>query len=166
MTSTHAGTRVASEDMLVALAGRIAERWKTAAVCSLAVGLRGDLGAGKTTFVRALLRGLGLEGRVPSPTYTLLEEYRIDTLSVVHLDLYRLGDDDRELDAIGVRDWLERPGAWVLAEWPERAPRFLAATDLVIELRMPGDTLRDLRFEAHTPIGHTALAAISDLLSK
>ena len=91
------------------------ERWP------LLIGLRGDLGAGKTTFVRALLRGLGYQARVPSPTYTLLEQYTVGGLAVVHLDLYRLAA--RASSRIsGLRDWLEAAATWVAIEWPERAP--------------------------------------------
>jgi len=81
--------------------------------------LSGELGAGKTTLVRGMLRGLGFEGRVKSPSYGLVESYRAGGLDVHHLDLYRLGNPD-ELDFIGFEDLLG-PGSVVLVEWPERA---------------------------------------------
>ena len=79
-----------SEPELIDFAGKVAARARARKRWPLVVGLRGELGAGKTTWVRALLRGLGYAGRVPSPTYTLLEHYPVGRLTVVHLDLYRL----------------------------------------------------------------------------
>ena len=90
--------------------------------------LRGDLGAGKTTLVRGLLRGLGYQAPVRSPTYTLIEPYEAVEPPVVHLDLYRLADPE-ELDYLGLRDLLERPGL-MLVEWPERGAGALPPADL------------------------------------
>lgn len=164
MSSSRVGAHVGNEIELTALAGHVAQRWRTAGVASLIAGLRGDLGAGKTTWVRAMLRGLGYAGRVPSPTYTLLEEYDLGGLHLVHLDLYRLGGD-AELEALGIRDWLERPGVWTLAEWPERAAHYLAHVDIVITLEMPGGTGRRVELEARTETGRGLLASVSDLFS-
>ena len=98
-----------SEPTLNGLAGEFARTLAAARAWPLVIGLRGDLGSGKTTWVRAMLRGLGYAGRVPSPTYTLLEQYTCGELSVVHLDLYRLRSGE-ELENLGLRDWLaERP---------------------------------------------------------
>lgn len=101
------------------------------------VHLHGDLGAGKTTLVRALLRELGHEGPVRSPTYALVESYDIAGLAVYHLDLYRTADPD-ELEFIGLRDWLQ-PGHLVLVEWPERGAGHLPDADLRIELAHAGE---------------------------
>lgn len=96
--------------------------------------LSGDLGAGKTTLVRGMLRGLGFEGRVKSPSYGLVESYDVGGLRVHHLDLYRLSDPD-ELDFIGLED-LIGPASALLIEWPERGRR-----------RLPGATHRiDISF--------------------
>jgi tRNA threonylcarbamoyladenosine biosynthesis protein TsaE len=102
--------------------------------------LSGELGAGKTTLVRALLRALGHPGTVRSPTYALVESYRIGALEVRHLDLYRIADAG-EMDFLGLRDWL-RPGYLVLVEWPERAAGALPAADLEIALAHAGDGRR------------------------
>ena len=82
------------------------------------ITLSGDLGAGKTTLVRGMLRGLGFEGRVKSPSYGLVESYEVAGLEIHHLDLYRLGDPE-ELDFIGIED-LIGPDSVLLIEWPER----------------------------------------------
>ena len=96
------------------------------------VTLQGELGAGKTTLVSGLLRGLGHVGRVPSPTYTLIESYDLADRRVAHLDLYRL-TDSQQLEDLGWRDLLQ-PSAIVLIEWPERAGRLLSAPDVSIRL--------------------------------
>ena len=95
----------------------------------LVVYLHGELGAGKTTLVRGLLRALGHPGRVPSPTYTLVEPYELGDLELKHLDLYRIADPE-ELEFLGVR---EMEGV-VLVEWPERGGHFLPAPDLSCRL--------------------------------
>ncbi len=97
---------------------------------SLIVYLKGDLGAGKTTLVRGFLHGLGYPGTVKSPTYTLMEPYRIGEKSICHLDLYRLADAE-ELEYLGVRDLLEEERV-LLIEWPERGEGFLPVADLTI----------------------------------
>jgi len=82
------------------------------------ITLSGELGAGKTTLVRGMLRGLGFEGRVKSPSYGLVESYEVSGLDIHHLDLYRLGEPE-ELDFIGVEN-LIGPDSVLLIEWPER----------------------------------------------
>jgi len=145
----------AAEADLCRSAAAAAVAWRDAGLDRLRVGLVGDLGAGKTTFVRAMLRGLGHTGRVPSPTYTLLESYEFDALVVVHLDLYRLAEA-RELEFLGLRDWMALPQVWLLAEWPERGGRFADTLDLVIEIQVGSDERRSLSLTAHTPAGELA----------
>lgn len=115
--------------------------------------LHGDLGAGKTTLVRGLLQALGHAGRVPSPTYTLVEPYELGRLSLKHLDLYRIANPE-ELEFLGVRDL----AGTVLIEWPERGGHFLPSPDLECRLSVavPG---RVLEVEGKSEAGRTLVAA-------
>lgn len=97
--------------------------------------LQGELGAGKSTLARALIRGLGQEGPVPSPTYTLVEPYQLANGPVYHVDLYRIGSAD-ELEFLG---WDELGDGLTLVEWPERAAHLSAHADLLLQLRYDGD---------------------------
>ena len=92
------------------------------------VTLSGELGAGKSTFARGLLRALGVQGTIKSPSYTLLETYELPTVTVIHLDLYRLRDPE-ELENLGLADY-HRDGFLWLIEWPERAGGRLPEADL------------------------------------
>lgn len=142
-----------------AAAGRA---WRERGVIPLTVGLRGELGAGKTTWVRALLAGLGYAARVPSPTYTLLEHYEVADVVVVHVDLYRIQTPD-ELEFLGLRDWLALPNHWLFVEWPDRAPAWVESCDLVLELGIAPGEARELSFEARTSQGQSALRVFSEL---
>jgi tRNA threonylcarbamoyladenosine biosynthesis protein TsaE len=94
--------------------------------------LNGDLGAGKTTWVRGFLAACGVTAVVRSPTYTLVELYDLADATAVHLDLYRL-QDEADLETLGLRDWAA-PGYLWLIEWPERGGRGLPAADLQVAL--------------------------------
>ena len=112
--------------------GRALWRWLPAGGV---VYLLGELGAGKTTLTRGILRARGHEGAVKSPTYTLLEPYLTDTaMPVWHFDLYRIADA-QELDFIGIDEIMDGPGLKVI-EWPQRGGERLPAADMTIELLM------------------------------
>ncbi len=149
------------------MASRLARQWRSHAPCRLLVGLEGPLGAGKTTWVRGMLQGLGHLGRVPSPTYTLLEDYDLGDVTLVHIDLYRLPEDDAsgrqalELEAIGVNDWLSRPDAWLLVEWPGRSTKLAARCDVLVEFEITGTATRRITVTPNSPTG-TAILADSD----
>ena len=150
-----------TEQELTEAAARFAERWHRSGLRPLLIGLQGGLGSGKTTWARAMLRGLGHAGRVPSPTYTLVEHYPFDDLVVAHFDLYRLADGE-ELENLGVRDWLADPEAWLLVEWPERADTILAASDVLLRFDIEGTTARRLTARAQTEAGMAAIGTVAE----
>lgn len=116
------------------------------------IELHGTLGAGKTTFTRHLLRALGVEGRIKSPSYAVVEPH--DTaagIQIHHFDFYRFNDPQEWEDA-GFRDLFAAPGL-KLAEWPEQAAGLLPRPDLRLSLTPGSDTSRTVRLEALTPAG-------------
>jgi tRNA threonylcarbamoyladenosine biosynthesis protein TsaE len=112
--------------------------------------LQGELGAGKTTCARSLLRTLGVTGLVRSPTYTLVETYVLAALTCVHVDLYRL-QGYTEVDELGLRD-LVGPGCLLLVEWPEKGGGALPAADLELTFSYAGEA-RHGRLEPKTELG-------------
>jgi tRNA threonylcarbamoyladenosine biosynthesis protein TsaE len=120
---------VAGEAAMLAYGAALAARLDARALVTLA----GELGAGKTTLARGILRGLGFLGSVKSPTYPIVELYEFDGARVYHLDFYRI-TDARELDFIGLDELLEER-AIVLVEWPERAHGRLPQADVEIRIR-------------------------------
>jgi tRNA threonylcarbamoyladenosine biosynthesis protein TsaE len=118
------------------------------------VHLRGELGAGKTTWTRGALRSLGVPGPVRSPTYALLEPHVAPDCVCVHADLYRLGDAS-DLETLGLADY-DRAGAVWFIEWPERATDRLAAPDLAIDFERDG-AQRRIRVEAGSAAGIAVL---------
>ena len=120
----------------------------------LLLTLRGELGAGKTSLARALLRALGVAGPVRSPTFTLVEPYELRRGKVLHLDLYRLGGSE-ELEMIGYRD-LRAGSLLTLVEWPERAAGALGTPDVETELEYAGAGRR-LCLRAGTQAGRSWL---------
>lgn len=145
---------LAGEAQQEALAARLAPHCQPGMV----IFLQGDLGAGKTTFVRGFLRGLGYTGRVKSPTYTLVEPYLIGDQRIYHFDLYRLGDPD-ELEYAGGRDYFDNLSI-CLVEWPEKARGFLPEADILCHFsyRQGG---RRAQIHAGSDRGAEILAAIS-----
>jgi tRNA threonylcarbamoyladenosine biosynthesis protein TsaE len=126
----------------------------------LALYLHGDLGSGKTTLARGLLRGLGYQGRVKSPTYTLVELYTISRLHLYHFDFYRFKDPKEWRDA-GFNEYFNDASV-CLVEWPEKAAGLLPAADLDIALEFAGDG-RDLSARAGTESGKACLHRLMQL---
>jgi len=119
--------------------------------------LRGELGTGKTTLVRGLLRALGHRGRVKSPSYSLLEPYTLSSLNLYHFDFYRFKDRSEWLSS-GFREYFN-PDSVCIVEWPERAGEGLAPPDLELRLEFAGEARR-ARLEARTPAGESWLSAL------
>ena len=118
----------------------------------LVVWLQGDLGAGKTSFARALIHALGYKGRVKSPTYGLLEQYQIASLQVLHMDLYRINDPG-ELEFLGLGDLLDDKTI-LLIEWPDRGGDWLPEPDFIFEFGYASEG-RDLHWIACTKLART-----------
>lgn len=119
--------------------------------------LHGDLGAGKTTFVRGVLRALGYEGPVKSPTYTLVEPYDLDCGRLYHFDLYRM-QDPAELEFLGFRDYLENH-ATCIVEWPERGGAMLPAADIDVFISRV-DHARSVQLVANSDGGAALLSGL------
>lgn len=145
---------LADEDAMVALGTRIAQVTQGHGI----VFLDGDLGAGKTTLSRGIIRGLGHVGSVKSPTFTLVEPYEIGEIRAFHFDLYRLVDPE-ELEYLGIRDYLE-DDALCLIEWPQNGAGFLPKPDLTITIS-PHDSGRSLSLLPQGPRGETWCAALA-----
>jgi len=114
------------------------------------VSLSGELGAGKSTFARGVLRALGAQGPIKSPSYTLIETYELPAVNAVHLDLYRLIDPE-ELEHLGLADY-HRPGFLWLVEWPERGAGRLPAPDLHFQFSITEQGHRIERIETSTAL--------------
>jgi len=119
--------------------------------------LEGDLGAGKTTFARALLRALGVGERVKSPTYSLIESYDITHFRIHHLDLYRIADAG-ELEWLGLPDLLGHNDV-LLIEWPERGQGVLPVADILIRLSYTTPDTRNFEIVGYTEIGRRVVVA-------
>ena len=119
--------------------------------------LQGQLGTGKTTFVRGFLLGMGYQGKVNSPTYTLVEPYELTQATVYHFDLYRI-HDPLELEAIGLRDYFDGE-AICLVEWPEKAAQLLGEPDVMIHIEHR-QALRDVTLRAVSNPGKIILESL------
>ena len=120
--------------------------------------LKGELGTGKTTFVRGALHKLGFTGSVKSPTFTIVEPYSIDSHVIYHFDLYRL-DDPEELESLGIRDYCDGQSICFF-EWPEKGGSLLPNADINLELTYFENT-REVEFTAKSDIGKTILKQLS-----
>jgi len=144
----------AEESDTLALAAKLANCIEMGAV----IYLVGDLGAGKTTFSRGFLRGMGYTEKVKSPTYTLVEPYEIGGRHIFHFDLYRVKDAE-ELEYIGVHDYFTND-AICLIEWPEQGFPLLPAPDLTCYIAMAGNN-REVRIETHSVLGEKILQKLA-----
>jgi len=122
------------------------------------IHLRGELGAGKTTVARGLLRALGYAGRVKSPTYAVVEPYTLSRLHLYHFDFYRFSEKAEWVNS-GFRDYFS-PATACIVEWPERAGGLLAPPDLEIRLEIAGEARRAL-VQACTPAGESWLSSLA-----
>ncbi|NDV13338.1 tRNA (adenosine(37)-N6)-threonylcarbamoyltransferase complex ATPase subunit type 1 TsaE [Crenobacter caeni] len=145
---------LADEAATLALGGALAGSLTPGMV----VYLDGDLGAGKTTLTRGLLRALGHTGRVKSPTYALVESYAFDGLDVHHFDLYRF-NDPQEWDDSGLAE-LFGEHSLCLVEWPDKAQGLLPPADLTVALEVDGGQRR-YRLTAHDDTGRQCLTRLS-----
>ena len=119
------------------------------------IELHGELGAGKTTLVRHLLRALGVAGRIKSPTYAVVEPHEVPGLAIWHFDFYRF-NDPREWEDAGFRDVFAASGL-KLAEWAEKAAALLPPADLVVRIEAQADDSRLVTLVARTPTGRELL---------
>ena len=132
------------------------------------IELVGDLGAGKTTFVRHLLQALGVEGRIKSPTYAVVEPHEgrhpidLQTLSIWHFDFYRF-NDPIEFEEAGFRDLFASTGLKI-AEWPKQAQGMLPAPDLQFSLTVDDQEARQVQVLACTSLGHQILQGLLSAL--
>ncbi|MGA9666795.1 MAG: tRNA (adenosine(37)-N6)-threonylcarbamoyltransferase complex ATPase subunit type 1 TsaE [Gallionella sp.] len=141
---------LADESATIGLAQRLAKCLKPGMV----IYLYGDLGAGKTTLVRGVMNALGYAGRVKSPTYTLVEPYRIAGLDLRHFDLYRLQDKE-EWEAAGFRDEFDGHNIFFI-EWPEHAPGLIPQADIKIRFEILPQG-RNVVFQTGTTSGEECL---------
>jgi len=153
MTKNDANLNVRNENAMLSLGQDLsAHLWP-----GCVLFLHGDLGAGKTTLVRGVLQGLNYDGRVKSPTYTLVESYEVDKYQVYHFDLYRLADPE-ELEYMGIRDYFCED-AIALVEWPEKGAGGLPEADLDVTIDYTSEGRR-VSISAKSQRGQGAVLAL------
>ncbi|MFH2135079.1 MAG: tRNA (adenosine(37)-N6)-threonylcarbamoyltransferase complex ATPase subunit type 1 TsaE [Pseudomonadota bacterium] len=151
--SNHSPIALPNEEATAAFARRLAHALHP----GLVIYLRGDLGAGKTTLIRFLLQALGYQGRVKSPTYTLVEHYEVRGLHLRHFDLYRFRDAD-EWEEAGFRDEFDAQNI-CLVEWPDQATGLLPDADISLTFEILQDG-REIFLHAYTEAGKKCLNAL------
>ena len=148
------------EAATAAFAARLARYWRAHPQdANMLIFLHGDLGAGKTTLTRYILRELGVQGRIKSPTFAVAESYSVPPIAIWHCDFYRF-DDPREWEDAGFRDIFASPGLKV-AEWPEKAAALTPLADLAIYIEATDETERKVTLLAHTPLGRSLLQGMN-----
>lgn len=138
-----------SEEAMVALGSKLG-----VALDRGIVYLHGELGAGKTTLCRGILRSKGYQGAVKSPTYTLVEPYDLEGHTIFHFDLYRLSDPE-ELEFMGIRDYFH-PDNLCIVEWPQRGEGVLPEADIAVSISVEGKGRR-IDIAARTDLGEHVL---------
>jgi tRNA threonylcarbamoyladenosine biosynthesis protein TsaE len=158
------GSEAQTQAFAEALAGKLRA---SATAANALIALHGDLGAGKTTLARHLLKALGVTGRVKSPTYAVVEPYSVadpaaadGVLSIWHFDFFRFNDPD-EWEEAGFRDIFASPGL-KLAEWPDKAAGCVPPADLLIQLEVQDDEARQVTLTAQTKLGASLLHQLAD----
>ncbi len=149
---------LADEAATAALGARLAQALAAQLGAGFCLWLEGELGAGKTTLVRGILRALGHAGRVPSPSYTLVEPYEVSQCEIYHIDLYRISSAT-EADFLGLAE-LPGPGRLLLIEWPAQGAERTPPADLRVQLAVAGSG-RQAWLVPLSPAGEAALTAIS-----
>lgn len=144
-----------------AATAQMAVRLASVISAPLVLGFSGEIGAGKTTFIRAMLRALGISGAIKSPTYALVESYAINELHIHHFDLYRIQEEE-ELDYIGFRDYFTSPSVCCI-EWPERIQNGLNCFDMQLTLTMKGIG-RELQIHATSAKGCHVLSLLHGMI--
>lgn len=147
---------VANEDGMMQLGAALVEAM--GATHQGVIYLRGDLGAGKTTLVRGLLRSLGVQGAVKSPTYTIVEPYELPGWNIYHFDLYRLSDPE-ELEYIGIRDYFGKDRL-CLVEWPEQGEGTVPDADLELHIKHQNEG-REVSLKARSAWGERIMATLN-----
>ena len=144
--------------------------WANSIKAPLVMAFNGEMGAGKTTIIRKMLRCLGIKSAIKSPTFSLVESYDVDnsenqldvTYSVHHFDLYRI-HDECELELIGFRDYFTADTVCCV-EWLERAPTYLNLADLILHIKFK-DLGREIHLVAKTEAGKRVLEKMHDAAS-
>ena len=149
--------------MLIDLPTELASEKQAAGIAAclvspLVLTFSGEIGTGKTTFIRAMLRSLGVHSAIKSPTFSLVESYQAGPLQIHHFDLYRI-HDEAELDSIGFRDYFSA-NAVCCIEWPERAPRYLSCVDVGFSLGLKGAG-REMQIHAFSSAGAAVLSCLA-----
>ncbi len=158
-TVTRLQIQICTEAETRQLASQLAQYLKA----PLWLHLEGNLGAGKTTFTRYVLRALGHKGSVKSPTYTLVEPYQLSIGNFLHFDLYRLGEPE-ELDYLGIRDYIESDTI-AFVEWPSKGKGFLPIPDICIKIVMD-KTKRNIEISGSSVKGEKIISALATDITK